>query len=414
MQDFIITVHQLNEYVRSLIARDPLLQQVKVRGEISNFKLHSSGHMYFSLKDEKARIQCVFFRQSNTGLKFIPKDGMRVLASGYVSIYTKDGQYQLYVNELQPDGIGELYLAFEALKRKLREEGLFDPGHKKPLPLLPSKIAVVTSNTGAAIRDIIKVARRRNKNIDILVIPVRVQGVEAPDQISKAIRYANTRSDIDLIIVGRGGGSIEELWAFNEEEVARAIWESNIPVISAVGHETDYTIADFVADVRAATPSVAAELAVPESIALQSQITGLRKALLEAILVNLNAKQHRLDVAGKSYIFKSPQLLLSQKIQLYDMLYQRFCSSVRSMLQKKSDLLEKHMTSLKALDPLNVLGRGFVYIVNAETGASIQSINSIKPSDRIRLCFKDGRADALIENLEVYQSCDNTKINNKR
>ncbi len=409
MQDFIITVHQLNEYVRSIIARDPLLQQVKVRGEISNFKFHSSGHMYFSLKDEKARIQCVFFRQSNTGLKFLPKDGMRVIASGYISLYTKDGQYQLYVNELQPDGLGELYLAFEALKRKLREEGLFNPEHKKPLPLLPGKIAVITSNTGAAIRDIIKVARRRNKNINILVIPVQVQGIEAPGQISKAIRYANTRSDIDLIIVGRGGGSIEELWAFNEEEVARAIWESNIPVISAIGHETDFTIADFVADVRAATPSAAAELAVPESIALQSQIAGLKKSLFDAMLTNLYAKQHRLDVIGRSYVFKSPQLLLNQKIQQYDMLYQRFCSAVRTMLQKKCDLLGKHLTSLQALDPLNVLARGFVYAVSAETGAPIQSVASIKPSDRIRLCFKDGRAIAVIESIEVSQGCDHSE-----
>ncbi|NLU37247.1 MAG: exodeoxyribonuclease VII large subunit, partial [Clostridiales bacterium] len=287
MKSTVLTVQQLNDYVRTLLSRDPLLQKLHVRGEISNFKVHTSGHMYFSLKDRQDRIQCVMFKQNAQNLKFLPKDGMEVIVTGRVSIYTRDGLYQLYVDDMEQSGLGALHLAFEELKKKLREEGLFDDTHKKPLPLLPQKIAVITSHAGAAVRDIIRVIHNRNSHVDILIVPVAVQGEGAARQIARAIDYVNTRADIDLIITGRGGGSIEELWAFNEEIVARAIYNSSIPAITAIGHETDFTIADFVADVRAATPSNAAELAVPEASYMQSFIDSLKNYLLNAIMENI-------------------------------------------------------------------------------------------------------------------------------
>ena len=304
MKDIVLSVYQLNDYVKLMLERDPLLRQVKVKGEISNFKLHSSGHMYFSLKDDKARVQCVFFRQNNLNLNFMPKDGMKVIALGSTSVFLRDGQYQLYVQDLLADGLGELYLTYEALKAKLNKEGLFAPEHKKSLPLLPRKIAVITSHTGAAVRDIINVIKRRNARVDILVIPVQVQGLQAHKQIASAIRYVNTRDDIDLIITGRGGGSIEELWAFNEEELARAIFESKLPVISAVGHETDYTIVDFVADVRAPTPSAAAELAVPEASRLIDETLRLKKDL-QSNMTNLFSSKMQLLQGLSSHLYHS-------------------------------------------------------------------------------------------------------------
>jgi exodeoxyribonuclease VII large subunit len=315
MSSVILTVHQLNDYVRVLLTRDPLLQKVRVRGEISNLKIHSSGHMYFSLKDEFGRIQCIMFRQQKEHLNFLPSNGMQVIVTGTVSLFTRDGQYQLYIDDIKKDGIGDLHLAFEELKKKLREEGLFDAAYKKPLPLLPQKIAVVTSHTGAAIKDIIRVIKHRNPYVDILIIPVAVQGSGAAEQIAKAIDYANTRDDIDIIITGRGGGSIEELWAFNEEIVARAIFRSDIPVIAAIGHETDFTIADFTADVRAATPSNGAELAVPEVSHMQALIDGFDKLLTDAIMRYLIKKRYQLDLIISHYAL-SPSARLTESIMM--------------------------------------------------------------------------------------------------
>ncbi|HZK33843.1 MAG TPA: exodeoxyribonuclease VII large subunit [Bacillota bacterium] len=401
MREITLSVYQLNDYVKVLLERDPLLRQVRVKGEISNFKLHSSGHMYFSLKDDKSRVQCVFFRQNNMGLSFMPKDGMKVIALGTASVYLRDGQFQLYIDELLPDGLGELFLAYEALKKKLSEEGLFDPQYKKPLPLLPRKIAIITSNTGAAVRDIIDVIKRRNHNVDLLIIPVQVQGIEAHKQISKAIAYANTRDDIDLIITGRGGGSIEELWAFNEEDVARAIWESKHPLISAVGHETDFTIADFVADVRAATPSAAAELAVPESLGLHRENLKMKKDLASAIKNIILDKNNQIETLSNHFVFKSPTIMLNQKNQELDFSIQRFHSASQALIQKKGEGLSKSVASLQALSPLNVLSRGYSYVLDIETGQAVHRAESMKANSRIRVCFKDGDAVALVEKVKL-------------
>ena len=376
MKSTVLTVQQLNDYVRTLLYRDPLLQKLHVRGEISNFKVHTSGHMYFSLKDRQDRIQCVMFKQNAQNLKFLPKDGMEVIVTGRVSIYTRDGLYQLYVDDMEQSGLGALHLAFEELKKKLREEGLFDDTHKKPLPLLPQKIAVITSHAGAAVRDIIRVIHNRNSHVDILIVPVAVQGEGAARQIARAIDYVNTRADIDLIITGRGGGSIEELWAFNEEIVARAIYNSSIPVITAIGHETDFTIADFVADVRAATPSNAAELAVPEASYMQSFIDSLKNYLLNAIMENINEKQHRLNIIRNHYAFQSPCVLVEQQSQYFDQLSQRFYSAFQHIIQQKSDRLSKAISNLETLSPLKVLSRGYVIVTPEGDTEPISSIEA--------------------------------------
>lgn len=400
MKSTVLTVQQLNDYVRTLLSRDPLLQKLHVRGEISNFKVHTSGHMYFSLKDRQDRIQCVMFKQNAQNLKFLPKDGMEVIVTGRVSIYTRDGLYQLYVDDMEQSGLGALHLAFEELKKKLREEGLFDDTHKKPLPLLPQKIAVITSHAGAAVRDIIRVIHNRNSHVDILIVPVAVQGEGAARQIARAIDYVNTRADIDLIITGRGGGSIEELWAFNEEIVARAIYNSSIPVITAIGHETDFTIADFVADVRAATPSNAAELAVPEASYMQSFIDSLKNYLLNAIMENINEKQHRLNIIRNHYAFQSPCVLVEQQSQYFDQLYQRFYSAFQHIIQQKSDRLSKAISNLETLSPLKVLSRGYVIVTPEGDTEPISSIEAISLGQQLDLLFIDGQAVCKVESIE--------------
>lgn len=400
MSNVILTVHQLNDYVRILLARDPLLQKVKVRGEISNFKLHSSGHMYFSLKDEQDRIPCVLFKQRRGDLGFLPRDGMQVIAIGTVSLYTRDGQYQLYVDQIERDGLGDLHLAFEELKKKLRGEGLFDATYKKSLPLLPQKIAVVTSHTGAAIQDIIQVVRHRNANIDILIVPVAVQGRGAADQIARAIDYVNTRSDIDLIITGRGGGSIEDLWPFNEEIVARSIFRSDIPIISAVGHETDFTIADFVADVRAATPSNGAELAAPETSHMLSLVDGFQKTLKDTIMDYLTAKQHQLDLIKNHYAFQTPRMLVDQHSQHLDQLSQRLTNGMQSGLQRKADQVSKSAATLEAFSPLKVLSRGYSIASPEGRTKPIRSVKQISPAQRINIQFSDGQATCRVEEIQ--------------
>ena len=400
MSRTIFTVHQLNDYVRILLARDPILKNVRVRGEVSNFKLHTSGHMYFSLKDEQARIQCVLFRQKRTGLGFLPRDGMQVIAAGAVSIYNRDGQYQLYVESLEQDGLGDLHLAFEELKKRLREEGLFDARFKKNLPLFPKKVAVITSHTGAAVQDIIHVIRQRNAHVDILILPVAVQGQGAAEQIARAIDYANTRNDIDLLIIGRGGGSLEELWAFNEEEVARAVFRSELPVISAVGHETDFTIADFVADLRAATPSNAAELAVPVTSSILSVIDGLKNKLMNTINGYLMGKQHKLNLIQNHYAFQMPRLLIDQQSQYADQLSQRIANAMQSALQSREDQLARAASSLEAMSPLKVLHRGYAIVSPEGMRTSIRSIQQLAPSQRVTVLFHDGQAVCRVEELQ--------------
>ncbi|MCM8900888.1 exodeoxyribonuclease VII large subunit [Caldicoprobacter algeriensis] len=396
----IFSVHQINEYVRGLLGRDPILQDVWVRGEISNLKIHSSGHIYFTLKDEQDRIRCVLFRQNQRDMAFIPSDGMRVLVRGQVSLYCKDGQYQIYVMDIEKDGIGELYLAFEALKQRLKAEGLFDAQHKKPIPPFPRKIAVITSPTGAAVRDIIKVVRRRCPCVDILVVPVLVQGSAAPAQIEAALDYVNTRDDIDTIILGRGGGSLEELWAFNEEVVARAIWRSRIPVISAVGHETDFTIADFVADLRAPTPSAAAEMAVPMLQHLQEMLAGLNVRLMEAMRNMLLHKRKSLEHLQLSYVLRYPDRIMQQRRQQLDQAYTRLCVAFNDILSKKRERLSRLAAALDALSPLAVLGRGYAVVTLMPSERVVYSVTSLKQGDGITVHFKDGCADCRVEKIE--------------
>ncbi len=409
MSSVILTVHQLNDYVRVLLTRDPLLQKVRVRGEISNLKIHSSGHMYFSLKDEFGRIQCIMFRQQKEHLNFLPSNGMQVIVTGTVSLFTRDGQYQLYIDDIKKDGIGDLHLAFEELKKKLREEGLFDAAYKKPLPLLPQKIAVVTSHTGAAIKDIIRVIKHRNPYVDILIIPVAVQGSGAAEQIAKAIDYANTRDDIDIIITGRGGGSIEELWAFNEEIVARAIFRSDIPVIAAIGHETDFTIADFTADVRAATPSNGAELAVPEVSHMQALIDGFDKLLTDAIMRYLIKKRYQLDLIISHYALQTPRALVDQHNQYLDQLNQRLSNGMQSIIQRKNDQLSKAVSTLEAFSPLKVLLRGYTIATTGEDAKPIRSIKELSSTQRLNLIFIDGQVACQVKEIRTGESFSITK-----
>lgn len=392
MNRLIFPVHQINEYIKTIMDRDPVLRQVWVQGEISNFKLHSSGHMYFSLKDEKGKIQCVLFRYYRNYLDFLPRDGMRVIAKGNVSVFCRDGQYQLYVEAMERDGLGKLYEALEALKEKLKSEGLFDQEFKKPLPAFPKKIGIITSSTGAAVRDIIKVVKKRNPYVDILVIPVLVQGEFAKRQISAALDYVSTREDIDLVIVGRGGGSIEELWAFNEEEVARAIFRCRIPVISAVGHETDFTISDFVADVRAATPSAAGEIAVPEIDNINNRLARLKKDLNHGLSVQIQEKKSALDQLSNSFAMKYPERLLQNYIQQLDYEKDKLDGAIKRIVEMKSEILGRLMTSLDALNPLSVLMRGFAIALDKDTNEPIPSIEGLENRRQILLRMKDGSA----------------------
>ncbi|WP_017727018.1 exodeoxyribonuclease VII large subunit [Halalkalibacterium ligniniphilum] len=321
--DQILTVTEVTRHLKGVIEHDELLQDVWIRGELSNFKLHSRGHMYFTIKDENSRMQAVMFAGNNRFLRFKPDNGMNVLVRGEVNVYEPFGQYQFYAKEMQPDGIGSLYLAYEELKERLEKEGLFREEVKKPIPSISMNIAIVTSPTGAAIRDMVTTIKRRFPVARITLLPVLVQGSEAPASIARAIEQANLANVFDVIIVGRGGGSIEELWAFNEEIVARAIYRSTIPVISAVGHETDYTIADFVADLRAATPTGAAELAVPDMVELIQRIDGLVHRMRRAVVERATSEKHRLERLQKSYAFRYPEQLIRQKEQEFDQVFER-------------------------------------------------------------------------------------------
>lgn len=400
MDNVIFSVHQINEYVRSLLNRDPILQNVWVRGEISNLKIHSTGHIYFTLKDEHDRIRCVLFKQNQRGIDFLPSDGLRVLVKGQVSLYCKDGQYQIYVMAIEKDGIGDLYMAFEALKQRLKKEGLFDAAHKKPIPAFPKRIAVITSPTGAAVRDIIKVVRRRCPCVDILVVPVLVQGPAASAQIEAALDYVNTRDDIDTIILGRGGGSLEELWAFNEEIVARAIWRSKIPVVSAVGHETDFTIADFAADLRAPTPSAAGEMVAPMLDHLQKMLSVLYARLLEGMRNMLSHKRRKLEYLESSYVLRYPDRIMQQHKQQLDQVFTRLCSAFNDVITQKRQRFSHMAISLDALSPLAVLGRGYAVVTAGALKNVVCSIKLLQQGNDVTVHFKDGWADCKVEKIQ--------------
>lgn len=400
MAEWVLGVNQLNEYVRRQLAADPMLRLVRVRGELSGFKRHYSGHLYFSLKDQGARVQCVMFRQSAQGLRFEPKDGMQVVVTANASLFVRDGSFQLYCESMRQEGAGELYQRFEQLKAKLMAEGLFDPAIKKPLPMLPRRVGVVTSKAGAALMDIIRVAKRRNPGVSILLASAAVQGEGAAEEIARAIGALNENGTVDVILCGRGGGSIEELWAFNEEVVARAIHRSRIPVVSCVGHETDFTIADFVADVRAATPSMAAELAVPNRAELLDQLAGIGGAMRLAQTRRLEILRERLLRIAASPALRMPgQLLLGAKRDQLDKLKRCLMDAQSARLDKlKNELLLKRQ-ALSALDPSSVLMRGYAVIEGPD--GIVTAAHGLKVGERVGVVMRGGRADALLERVEL-------------
>lgn len=437
----ILSVKELNRYMRMKLESDATLADVWIRGEISNFTHHSSGHMYFTLKDTDSRIKCIMFASHNQRLPFKPKEGARVIARGNVSVYERDGQYQFYATHMQPDGIGSLYLAFEQLKQKLEGEGLFAPQRKRPLPRYPRTIGVVTSPTGAAVRDILTTLARRYPQAAVVLYPVLVQGKGAAPSIVKALRTLNDMGEADVLIVGRGGGSLEELWAFNEEQVARAIYESAIPVISAVGHETDFTIADFVADLRAATPTAAAELAVPHTAELRAQLRQREQMLQQGLQHRLRQARERLGRLQRSPALLQPRRSLLQhaerldrlsarlgertalRLQLADAAHGRLRQrllryhpqetlqfalrrqqsadrllrqSMLSMLRDSSRQLTAHIRQLDALSPLKVMGRGYSLVYD-ETGTKlVKSLAQVELGDKIRVAMTDGELDCQV------------------
>lgn len=393
-----VSVTQLTQYIKLLLDRDEILSQACVRGELSNFKAHSSGHLYFTLKDEGAVISCVMFRSDAMKLRFRPESGMKVILYGRVSLFPKSGQYQIYVTNMQPDGVGALAVAFEQLKRRLHEEGLFDPNHKKPLPRYPERVALVTSPTGAAVRDMIRILGHRWPMAEVIVCPVRVQGEGAAEEIADMLDYVDKHQLADVIITGRGGGSMEDLWAFNEEMVARAIWRCQIPVISAVGHEPDVTIADYVADVRAATPSNGAELAVRDSEALQSALRQLQVRMEQAPMQKINRLRQRLDTLSKSRVMRQPDAYLQQQVLHLEMLCQRLEHSGEVVLGKNRQRFERTAAKLDALSPLKVLGRGYAMVTREET--VIRETAQLNPGDAISVSLSDGTAQCTVNTVQ--------------
>jgi len=447
----VFSIRDLTRYIKMKMDADAVLQNVWVRGEISNFTRHSSGHLYFTLKDKDSRIKCVMFAGQASRLPFAPKEGTRVVANGSVSVYERDGQYQMYVNGMQPDGIGSLYLAFEQLKKKLEEEGLFSAARKKPIPTFPSAVGVITSPTGAAVRDIIITLQRRNPAVPILLYPVSVQGEAAAPSIVKAIRVMNERREVDVLIVGRGGGSLEELWAFNEEAVARAIAASDIPIISAVGHETDTTIADFAADLRAATPTAAAELAVPSRFELSDRIGHLRRRMTGALQGSLQMRREALQRLRRSPFLTNPKRqLMMQQTERLDRHTAALAYHAKSALRASSDrfarldrrlssaspreasrhaakaldvaklkLLQRmsaiqrerghafdmHAKRLDALSPLKVMQRGYSLVYD-EKRRLVKSVGEVQLGDTVRVRLADGELDCTVWSMKGETSSD--------
>ena len=395
-----LTVSELNAHIKGLLDGDVLLGSLAVRGELSNYKVYSSGHHYFTLKDAESSLKCVMFRSSASRIRFRPENGMGVTAVGSVSVYPRDGVYQLYCTELIPTGMGDLYLAFEQLKARLSSEGLFDPSHKQPLPAFPKRIAVITSGSGAAVRDIIRVLDHRWPDAEVVILPVRVQGVEAPPEIVGAIRYANRFRVGDLIITGRGGGSMEDLWAFNDERVARAIYQSELPVISAVGHEPDVTIADFVADLRAATPSNAAELAVPDQADVRETLNGFRSRFEHALRRQLAEGASRLkDLSGRK-VLASPTAYLDFKRMELDHLQGRMVTVSEGWLASRRQQFGQTAAALDAMSPLKVLARGYAVATN-EKKMIIRSTSDVVNGEALQLQVTDGLIPCRVESDEL-------------
>ncbi len=396
----ILTVSLVNRYIKEIISRDMILSNLWVRGEVSNFKNHSSGHMYFTLKDENSLIKCVMFRTQNSFLKFVPHNGMKVIIRGYVSLFERDGQYQLYAEEMISDGIGNLHIAFEQLKKRLSEEGLFANSFKKPLPFLPATIGVVTSSTGAVIRDIINVLDRRFYNTHIKIFPVRVQGAGAAKEISRAINKLNELKCVEVIIVARGGGSLEELWPFNEEIVAKSIFNSKIPVISAVGHDTDYTICDFVADVRAPTPSAAAEIVMPEKHMLVKRLCELDIRFRSALLRNVKIRRKRLEELKNAVVFRQPYDRIYQERMKLDILDKDIRKSILVKLERSRSKLHYLIGKLDALSPLTILSRGYSIVKSADDKHIVKSIKDVDVGDQIEVALEDGNMDCTVNSVK--------------
>ena len=395
MAQQVLSITQINEYIRGKMDSDQLLNQVAVRGEISNYKLYPSGHHYFTLKDEGAALKCVMFKGNAMRLRFRPENGMKVIAMGKISVFPRDGAYQLYCTNMAMDGVGDLYAAFEQLKKKLAAQGLFDPAHKKPIPKYPGTIGIVTSSAGAAVHDMLRILRKRYPLTQVKLLPVRVQGVEAPGEIAAAIRYANHHQLADLLIVGRGGGSIEDLWAFNDERVAYAIYESRIPVISAVGHEPDVTISDYVADLRAATPSNAAELAVPDQDALGQTLDAMSAAMATALTRQLKSARQHLNVLSASPAIKSPTGYLEQKQKTLELLKNRLIAAQNQNISRKSARYVALTAKLDAMSPLKVLTRGYA-MAQTEDGNVLRSVEQVDLGQRITVSLNDGTISATV------------------
>ena len=421
----ILTPSQVGQYIKGFMDRDRLLSGLLVRGELSNYKRYPSGHHYFTLKDGEGALRCVMFRSDAASLRFQPQNGMQVIAAGRVTVFPRDGQYQLYCVRLTPEGAGDLAVAFEQLKARLLQEGVFDPAHKKPIPRMPGRIALVTSPAGAAVRDMLRILGARWPMARVYVLPVRVQGEGAAEEIASAIGWANLHQAVDLIITGRGGGSMEDLWAFNEEVVARAIYDSDIPVISAVGHEPDVTIADFAADLRAATPSNAAELAVPDQNEVYASLLGAGRRLEQAMRHRLLRERQGLERLAKSRVMTEPQAYFQDKNLYLDHLSQRLGSSMTGrlfQLRVRSAALDKDLhrglekclsgkqerfarlaAALDAMSPLKVLGRGYS-IAQKEDGGVISSVRSVQSGERFSLRLSDGSLTCRVEGTEEENS----------
>lgn len=387
----VLTVSALNNYLKKIVDSDFILNNSSIKGEISNFKIHTSGHIYFSLKDEKSKINCVMFRSQAEFLTFMPKDGMKVIVNGRVSVYEKEGSYQLYCNEIKPEGVGELHAAFQKLKEKLEKEGLFDEAHKKPIPIYAKNIGIVTSPTGAAIRDIINIANRRNDKVNLIIFPAQVQGVSAPSEIIKGIEFFNNKEDIDLIILARGGGSLEELWAFNDEKLAYSIYSSKKPIITGIGHEIDFSIADFVSDRRAPTPSAAAEIAVFDKYEFCDKTFMYKNKLRLMISSYLTQKRNRLDIYNSSLRFHNPSSYIKNQYIQIDIIRDKIDNNIKTKIFNYKEKLRSQNTIISAHNPLNILNKGYALLKN-EDDELIRSIEVLKKCNRINVRLKDGEA----------------------
>ena len=392
-----ITVTDLNKYIKNKIDGDEMLNNVLVKGEISNFKNHYTGHMYFTLKDESSLIKCVMFKSYTTHLSFMPKDGMKVMVLGSVAVFERDGIYQIYAKAMKEDGLGSLYTAYEELKKKLEQEGLFAESHKKKIPFMPKTIGVLTSNTGAVIRDIINVSTRRNPGVHIRLYPVPVQGPGAAEKIAEGIKFMNENKLADVLIIGRGGGSLEDLWPFNEEIVARAIYDSELPIISAVGHETDFTIADFVADLRAPTPSAAAELAVANIEDVRETLKLYNNRYKVALKKKIELMRLSYEKCMARPAYKNPTQKINEQYMVIDMKVKALQNSMMLKLKEAKTSFVKETAKLDSLSPLKTLTRGYSIVTKQESGKVIKSVDDLNSGEKVNLRLSDGQKTATID-----------------